>query len=55
MLNCVFDSNQWFQTTGCLQKSLKNMQVRGGSRISGKGVHMYKDVGVALLFFSHFS
>ena len=55
MLNCVFDSNQWFQTTGCLQKSLKNMQVRGGSRISGQGVHMYKDVGGRYANFSHFS
>ena len=27
---------------------------RGGSRISGKGVHMYKGVGLALLIFSHF-
>ena len=28
---------------------------RGGSRISGKGVHMYKGVGFALLILSHFS
>ena len=27
---------------------------RDGSRISGKGVHMYKGVGVALLILSHF-
>ena len=26
---------------------------RGGSRVSGKGVHMYKVVGVALLILSH--
>ena len=51
MLNCVFNSDQWFQTTGCLQKSLKNMQVRGRSMISGKGVHMFKDVGDRFGFF----
>ena len=28
---------------------------RGGSRISGKGVHMYKDAGFAFLILSHFS
>ena len=28
---------------------------RGGSRISGKGVHMYKGVGFAMLILSHFS
>ena len=27
---------------------------RGGSRISGKGVHMYKGTGFAFLIFSHF-
>ena len=27
----------------------------GGTRISGKGVHINKDVGFALLIFSHFS
>ena len=29
--------------------------VRGGSRVSGQGVHMYKIVGFALLILSHFS
>ena len=28
---------------------------RGGSRISGKGVHMYKGTGFAFLILSHFS
>ena len=28
---------------------------RGESRISGKGVHMYKDAGFAFLILSHFS
>ena len=28
---------------------------RGGSRISGKGVQMYKGVGFSLLILSHFS
>ena len=28
---------------------------RGGSRISRKGVHIYKDVGFALPILSHFS
>ena len=28
---------------------------RGGSRISGKGVHMYKGAGYAFLILSHFS
>ena len=28
---------------------------RGGSRISEKGVRMYKDIGFALLTLSHFS
>ena len=28
---------------------------RGGSRISGKGVHMYKGAGIAFLILSHFS
>ena len=27
---------------------------RGGSRISGQGVHMYQGVGFALLILSHF-
>ena len=27
---------------------------RGGSRISGNGVHMYRDAGFALLILSHF-
>ena len=29
--------------------------IRGGSRISGKGVHIYKGEGFALLISSHFS
>ena len=28
---------------------------RGGSRISGKGVHMFKSAGFAFLILSHFS
>ena len=28
---------------------------RGGPRISGKGVHMYKGAGFAFLILSHFS
>ena len=28
---------------------------RGGSRISGKGVHMYKGVGIRFADLSHFS
>ena len=31
------------------------LKSRGVSRISGKGVHMYKWVGFALLILSHFS
>ena len=30
-------------------------QHRGGSRISGKGVHIYKGMGCSLLILSHFS
>ena len=30
-------------------------KIRGGSRISGKGVQMYKGRGFAILIFSHFS
>ena len=30
-------------------------QFRGGSTISGKGVHMYKGVGFVLLIISNFS
>ena len=35
--------------------ALLRIITRGGYRISGKGVHMYKGVGVALLFLSHFT
>ena len=31
------------------------MNLQGGSRISGKGVHMYKGAGFFLLILSHFS
>ena len=31
-----------------------NTKIRGGSSISGKGVHMYKGVRFALLILSHF-
>ena len=42
-------------------KSINNEEViyywkdRGGSRISGKGIHIYKGVGYDLLILSHFS
>ena len=32
-----------------------NRPIRGGSIITGKGVHIYKGVGFALLIVSHFS
>ena len=35
-------------------KMVKNKDVRGGSRISGKGFHMYKGVGVRFADLSHF-
>ena len=38
----------WYTSHTCEQR-------RGGSRISGKGGHMYKGVGFALLILSHFS
>ena len=31
-----------------------NGHARGGSGISGKGIHMHKGVGFALLLLSHF-
>ena len=34
---------------------IRTGQIRGGSRISGKGVRLYKGMGFALLILYHFS
>ena len=44
-----------YETCTILQAFVFCTVYRGGSRISGKGVHMHKGVGFAMLILYHFS